>query len=175
MKKYLINKIQNNHLKKFKRKGNQKYVSLDDAKLLCIIFDINDPDFRKLYMYISKFLKEHKIEFSLIILDLIIPKTKSKTEEVENENLEVLKDESNFCYITYKDLNWYGEANEIASLDHIYKQNFDILIDTTSGNNYTSNFIINEITSKLKIGASSNQSNFCDIIISKSIGDQIPL
>lgn len=151
IKKYYQNKTIKDCLK---IKHSKNLITIADAKLIGLIFEINDNNSENEIIEIEKNLWENKIDNKFLIL---IPKNIHQPETFSNED---------FIKYYLKNNNWFDKP-KIELLENFVNQEFDILIDFSNKHNFTKNYIITKSKAKLKIGKDEKSNeNYFDIIIS---------
>jgi hypothetical protein len=134
--------------------------NFNSAERIGILYsDVDEPHFNKVRSY-AKFLKDEFGIKSVRALGFI--------DEI-NKRLPVWQSQKlEFEYFTRDDINWHFKP--VQNVETFIQDDFDILIDLSSGNDVPLNFVLKESKAHMKVGRKGSKAErYCDFIM--NMGD----
>lgn len=140
-------------LKRFASKVRTGMIPLSDIRSAAILMDSLDDDTEACIKDIKDFFRKKGVQPEIRYIDTRSDR-KKKGSSLTDPSVTFQK----------KDLNWYGRLRN-ASLHYVTEKQYDLYIDLTPRDDYTTLFIAWSIPARFKIGCFKPESSPFNIVV----------
>lgn len=158
---FLTRIMQRKALKKITGTHHGKYVPLKSARSVGFIVSADTPGIKEAVSRLKAALAKRSLQYRGICINL----GKEPADEA------VFVSDPMISVIKRRNLNWYGMPKKGAA-DSFFGQNFDIVIDLTSGKRtFLKDFILRSTSTSLLIGTTAYPGSPYDITVRRNEGN----
>ncbi|MCC6599143.1 MAG: hypothetical protein IT223_00540 [Crocinitomicaceae bacterium] len=134
------------------------------ARKIGLVYKDQDEEFFNKVRTFSRYLKDNFGTRTVLAMGFV-DETQKHLPVWQAQKLE-------FGFFTREDLNWY--LKPVKKVKSFLAEDFDMLIDLSSGNEVPVNFILKESAALMKVGRNgSDAEQFCDFIIDMNASEPL--
>ncbi|MFA5850063.1 MAG: hypothetical protein WC833_09280 [Bacteroidales bacterium] len=149
---FFIHSIQKRILHKIHPERDVRFMSVDQARNICFVFDINEEEIFDVVKRITRLMQDKKINYKGLAINL----TKNHfSEQALDCQIQV---------ITKKDLSRIGTPDP-RIIEKVISENADLFIDFSSSYSYTHDYIARSSKATFKVGRLNYDNNPYDLVI----------